>query len=149
MKTAKKITVDGKIYTVNPFTADYGMDTLQSFIELFGPSLGKLLASAKGFEQGKPIMEQDLDLEKIGGSFVELCLAFRGDKAALRKFCQTITINTMVGETSQSVNLDYETRFMGEYLHYFKLVGYSFMEQYRDFLGGFGGLAKMLAVKQG
>lgn len=149
MKAAKTIKVDGKTYTVNPFTADYGYDFFEEFVVLFGPSVAKLIAGGKNFKPGVALSEQEVDMEFLVGSMTELLIAFKGKPGTLQAFMRKVLENTLVETTSQSVCRDFETRFMGEYLHGIKLTAVSFKEQYADFLGGFGGLAKVLAVKLG
>lgn len=139
--------VDGEKYTVNPFTADYGYDLFEEFIVLFGPAISKLLGAVDKGDSGKSILEQDLNLEALSQAVVELLVGFKGERGNLQRFMKKVLINTYVGESSQSVCADFETRFMGAYLHGLKLTAFSFAEQYRDFFDGFGGLKNVLAVK--
>lgn len=147
MKEIKKVTVDGKEYTIYPMLATKGYTLFQKLLTIFGPGMAKLLqifGESADFKEAASLLDQKMDLTKVEGGIVEILASFKGDPNLLIAVMKEVLDSVNIGETNVKVVNQFDTLFMGDYFHGLKLTAVVIKEQYGDFLSGAGGLSSML-----
>lgn len=137
------VNVDGKEYTIVPYSGEYGYDLFQKLMVTLGPGAAKLF-KVVDLEGDEEISEKKVNFDALEDGIVTMLMSFNGDGKALTKLMKDILINTMDGKSSNSVAKDFSIRFEKQYLHGFKLCAVTLKEQYSDFLSGLGGLKTVL-----
>lgn len=139
MKESKVIIVEGKEYTVKPFYTSEGLILLTEISLLVGEPLINLALQMKKGE--KKVSELEFDVSSVMAG-----LTSRLKPESVDQLFQKILKNTMLGKSSNP--LDYDSHFIGQYGHLFKVVGKSLEAQYGDFLDALKGLVKKLPSNQ-
>lgn len=146
MKESKTIKVDGRDYTVTPFLTSQGVKLLTDLVRVAGEPLITLAVSLKDHKGS--VLEADVTPERI--SQIMTGLMARVETDTIDNLFKRVLEGTMIGTTSRTCANEYDTYFVGDYVHLFKVVAYSLKEQYGAFLAGLGGIvnfAKAVAPK--
>lgn len=144
-KMPETITLDGKSYTLSPFMTTQGVMIFTELTMALGEPIIQLALQAKAGGLSDMI-DRDLPPETI--SALMGGLAQRLTPAAVDSLFKRILSQTMVGNTSMPVVSDYDTRFMGSYMHLMKLVWRTVQYQFSDFADGLGGLLAAARAKK-
>lgn len=143
-KAAKTLKIDSKTYTIQPLDADEGLDLLLELGSIIGePAIRLALSVKNSLSEKKSLMDVELSADDgakaIAGLFSRL---ERGERVQLFK---RILATTLADGGSNSVNQDFGVRFMGDYMHLFKVVWATLEVNYGDFLGALAGFGRTLA----
>lgn len=126
-----QVTIDGKTYSVTPWSGTKGARMLAKLVKLLGPALGKLMSSGGSINGLLDSKAADID---FAGVFVSL--AERIDDTTFDSLIKEILEG--VHEGPRAVADDFDSRFSGESLLMFKLVKAALEVNYGDFLSVIG-----------
>lgn len=144
MKSNKIVSIDGKSYTVVPYTTTGGLRLLTKLTGILGEPVVKLLKSLPPGSL-QDILKSDLkaiNMDEISASVAALFAKVDEDVAEV--LIKEILQNTLYG--NHEVNAIFEEHFQGEYRHLFKVVFKTLEAQYGDFLGARAVRAKASAA---
>lgn len=136
MKESKVIKVDGRDYTVTPFVTSQGVKLLTDLVRVAGEPLITLAVSLKDHKGS--VLEADVTPERI--SQIMSGLMTRVETDTLDSLFKRVLEGTLIGTTSRRCSEEYDTYFIGDYLHLFKVVAFSIKEQFGAFSAGLGGI---------
>src|SRR5690606_21600658 len=128
---------DGKVYTINPYLTTQGMKLLTDIVILAGEPLITLAVQLKSHKG--PISEADITPEQV--QKVMLGLTARMSSDSIDLLFKRILEGTLI--TSQKCSDVYDTHFIGDYMHLFKVVAITLKEQCVGLLGVLGGIVKL------
>lgn len=145
MKENKLISVDGKNYTVVPYSTTGGLRLLTKLTAILGEPVIKVIKALPEGDLREVLSKniKEINLDEVANGVAALFAKINEDQA--ETLIKEILQNTLY-QNSDVVSI-FETHFQGEYRHLFKVVFKTLEAQYGDFLGARAALGNRAAVK--
>lgn len=141
MRTRKEVVIDGVKYDIGPIVVTKAVKLMTKITKILGPSLVKMLRSAKSGDFDLKEMEID------GGSIESVLTEFfdRVDEDTMEKVSKEILANTIhCGDGSDKgygkiTDVNFDMVFDRGIMHLFNVLKEAFGVTYSDFFGESGG----------
>lgn len=130
-RVTKQVSIDGKMYSITPWSGTKAARMLAKLVKLLGPALGTLMSSAGSL---KGLL--DAKTSDVNFSAVFMSLADRLDDSSFDLLLKEILEG--VHEGPKAVADDFDSRFSGDIMTSFKLVKAALEVNYGDFLSVIG-----------